>query len=85
MVTEAGKAFLAEARQPLLRADRAVEVARQVAQGESGRLKVGFSGFATYSLLGSCLNPQHSQDRGCLHRAQRLHFGGRTGGSLAAR
>lgn len=50
-LTEAGKAFLAEARQLLLGADRAVEVARQVAQGESGRLKVGFSGFATYSIL----------------------------------
>lgn len=50
-LTEAGKAFLVEARQILLKADRAVEVARLVAQGESGRLKVGFSGFATYSIL----------------------------------
>lgn len=50
-LTEPGKAFLVEARQILLKADQAVEVARLVARGESGRLKVGFSGFATYSVL----------------------------------
>ena len=50
-LTEPGLAFLGEARQILLKADRAVEMVRQVAQGESGRLKVGFSGFATYSIL----------------------------------
>lgn len=50
-LTEPGLAFLVEARQVLLKADRAVEVARQVAQGKSGQLKVGFSGFATYSIL----------------------------------
>lgn len=50
-LTEPGKAFLVEARQILLKATQAVEIARQVAQGESGRLKVGFSGFATYSVL----------------------------------
>lgn len=50
-LTEPGKVFLAEARQLLLKAAQAVEVVRQVAQGESGRLGVGFSGFATYSVL----------------------------------
>jgi len=50
-LTEPGKAFLGEARQILQKADQAVEMVRQVAQGESGRLKVGFSGFATYSIL----------------------------------
>ncbi|MUG91160.1 LysR family transcriptional regulator [Scytonema sp. UIC 10036] len=50
-LTEAGKAFLEEARQILSKASQAVEMARQVARGENGRLTVGFSGFATYSLL----------------------------------
>lgn len=50
-LTEAGKAFLEEARQILHKASQAVEMARQVARGENGRLTVGFSGFATYSLL----------------------------------
>ncbi|WP_017314810.1 LysR family transcriptional regulator [Mastigocladopsis repens] len=54
-LTEPGKAFLVEARQILLKAAQAVEIARQVAQGESGRLKVGFSGFATYSVLPQAL------------------------------
>ncbi|KAB8317887.1 LysR family transcriptional regulator [Tolypothrix campylonemoides VB511288] len=54
-LTESGKAFLVEARQVLLKAAQAVEIARQVAQGESGRLKVGFSGFATYSVLPKAL------------------------------
>lgn len=50
-LTEPGKVFLEEARQILLKADQAVKIVRQVAQGESGFLKVGFSGFATYSIL----------------------------------
>lgn len=60
-LTEAGKAFLVEARQILLKADRAVEVARLVAQGESGRLKIGFSGFATYSILPKVLRIFHTR------------------------
>ena len=58
-LTEPGLAFLGEARQILLKADRAVEMVRQVAQGESGRLKVGFSGFATYSILPKVLRIFH--------------------------
>ncbi|NMF65659.1 LysR family transcriptional regulator [Brasilonema octagenarum UFV-E1] len=54
-LTEPGKAFLVEARHILLKATEAVEIVRQVAQGESGRLKVGFSGFATYSVLPKAL------------------------------
>jgi DNA-binding transcriptional LysR family regulator len=50
-LTEPGKVFLEEARQILLKADQAVKIVRQIAQGESGLLKVGFSGFATYSIL----------------------------------
>jgi DNA-binding transcriptional LysR family regulator len=37
------------------KAAQAVEIVRQVAQGQSGRLKVGFSGFATYSILPKAL------------------------------
>ncbi|KAB8334676.1 LysR family transcriptional regulator [Scytonema tolypothrichoides VB-61278] len=54
-LTEPGKAFLVEARHILLKATQAIEIVRQVAQGESGRLKVGFSGFATYSVLPKAL------------------------------
>ena len=50
-LTEPGLAFLGEARQILQKAAQAIDIVRQVAQGESGRLKVGFSGFATYSIL----------------------------------
>ena len=50
-LTEPGLAFLGEARQILQKAAQAIDMVRQVAQGESGRLKVGFSGFATYSIL----------------------------------
>ena len=50
-LTEPGLAFLGEARLILQKAAQAIDMVRQVAQGESGRLKVGFSGFATYSIL----------------------------------
>jgi LysR family hca operon transcriptional activator len=41
-LTKAGRAFLDEARLTLAQADRAVERARQVARGQSGRLTLGF-------------------------------------------
>ena len=50
-LTEAGKAFLEEARQLLAKAERAVQVARQAAQGQLGRLVLGLCDFATYSIL----------------------------------
>lgn len=50
-LTNAGKVFFEESRQLLLQADRAIEKARQAARGEIGRLSIGFSGFATYSVL----------------------------------
>jgi DNA-binding transcriptional LysR family regulator len=50
-LTNAGKVFFEESRQLLLQADRAIQKARQAARGEIGRLSIGFSGFATYSVL----------------------------------
>lgn len=50
-LTNAGKVFFEESRQLLLQAERAIEKARQAARGEIGRLSIGFSGFATYSVL----------------------------------
>jgi len=42
-LTDAGRAFLSEARLTLEHADRSVEVARRSARGEIGLLRVGFS------------------------------------------
>lgn len=50
-LTDAGKVFLKEAHQLLLQAEQSIEKARQAARGEVGRLSIGFSGFATYSVL----------------------------------
>lgn len=50
-LTDAGKVFFEESRHLLLQADQAMEKARQAARGEIGRLSIGFSGFATYSVL----------------------------------
>ncbi len=50
-LTDAGEVFLKEAHQLLLQAEQSIEKARQAARGEVGRLSIGFSGFATYSVL----------------------------------
>jgi DNA-binding transcriptional LysR family regulator len=50
-LTEAGQAFLAEARQMLSLATRAGHAARRAARGETGHLRVGFIGSALYSSL----------------------------------
>lgn len=50
-LTEAGRAFLEEAYQLLAKAERAVQVARLAAQGQHGRLVLGFCSIATYSIL----------------------------------
>jgi len=50
-LTDAGEVFLKEAHQLLLHAEQSIEKARQAARGEVGRLSIGFSGFATYSVL----------------------------------
>src|SRR5215471_5340256 len=48
-LTEAGKVFLAEARRLLADLDQSVDRTRLVAQGQVGRLRVGFADTATYS------------------------------------
>lgn len=50
-LTEAGLAFLQQARQILVQSEQAIEVAQRASRGEVGRLAIGFVGSATYSLL----------------------------------
>ncbi len=47
-LTEAGAAFLVEARATLARAEKAVRVAQDIARGESGTINIGFVGSAMY-------------------------------------
>src|SRR5262245_1065439 len=48
-LTAAGGAFLAEAQSVLTLADRAKIAAQRAARGETGRLRVGFTGTAGFS------------------------------------
>jgi DNA-binding transcriptional LysR family regulator len=50
-LTDAGQAFLIEARELLAKAEQAKDSARRAARGETGRLTVAFVGSATYSPL----------------------------------
>jgi DNA-binding transcriptional LysR family regulator len=50
-LTEAGRAFLGDARGILSRVEQATENARRVARGEAGGLAVGFIASATYGLV----------------------------------
>jgi len=50
-LNDAGKIFLAEARQVLNRADEAVEVMRLMALGQRGRVRVGYAVSPTVELL----------------------------------
>ncbi|MEU6844655.1 LysR substrate-binding domain-containing protein [Streptomyces sp. NPDC046716] len=45
-LTEAGELLLVEARRTLAQADRAMDVARQSVRGETGAVRIGFSGIA---------------------------------------
>jgi len=47
-LTEAGTAFLAEARQALASAEKAVKLARETARGEAGSIDLGFVGSVMY-------------------------------------
>ena len=47
-LTEAGTAFLIEARATLERAEKAIRVAQDTARGESGTINIGFVGSAMY-------------------------------------
>ncbi len=55
-LTPAGQAMLQDARTTLFYADQACRAAQLVAQGESGCLRLGFVGSATYHLLPTSLN-----------------------------
>ena len=50
-LTSAGKVFYQDARQLLKQAEEAVETARRTARGEAGKLIIGFTPTAMYSLL----------------------------------
>ena len=54
-LSEAGTAFLAEARQLLALSVRAGEAARRASRGETGLIRVGFIGSALYSFLPALL------------------------------
>ena len=50
-LTEAGRAFLEEARQILAQVEQGVRVAQRASRGEIGRLVVGFEGSSTYDVI----------------------------------
>lgn len=50
-LTEAGQAFLEEARQILAQVEQSVRVAQRASRGEIGRLIVGFEGSSTYDVI----------------------------------
>lgn len=50
-LTEAGRAFLEEARQILAQVKQGVQVAQRASRGEIGRLVVGFEGSSTYDVI----------------------------------
>ncbi|NLC37493.1 MAG: LysR family transcriptional regulator [Alcaligenaceae bacterium] len=56
-LTAAGHALLADARRVLFHADQAQRSVRLVAHGESGSLRLGFVGSATYALLPRTIPP----------------------------
>jgi DNA-binding transcriptional LysR family regulator len=60
-LTPAGQLFLKEARQALDQVDVAVRVAQRAAQGELGRLSVGFLGSVLYSFLPEVLRVFHER------------------------
>ncbi|MBI4783737.1 MAG: LysR family transcriptional regulator [Oscillatoriophycideae cyanobacterium NC_groundwater_1537_Pr4_S-0.65um_50_18] len=50
-LTEVGELFLAEARQTLIQAERAIQTAQRASQGELGRLVIGFASSIAYSIF----------------------------------
>ena len=54
-LTAAGRAFLAEARKLVVAADRAPVLARRIAAGRAGVLRIGFTAASGFSLLGHLL------------------------------
>ena len=54
-LTVAGRAFLAEARKLVVAADRAPAMARRIAAGSAGVLRIGFTATSGYGMLGRLL------------------------------
>lgn len=50
-LTKAGEVFLSEAQQLLQQAEKAIKLAQRTALGEVGRLTIGFTATATYTVL----------------------------------
>ncbi len=63
-LTEAGAAYLTEARAILERADEATKLARAVARGERGEIHVGYAPSLTVQLLPCALHAFHNQAPG---------------------
>jgi DNA-binding transcriptional LysR family regulator len=55
-LTAAGRAFLVESRKLVVAADRAPLLARRIAAGRSGVLRIGFTAASGFSLLGPLLS-----------------------------
>jgi DNA-binding transcriptional LysR family regulator len=55
-LTAAGSAFLTEARRLLAAADAAPDLARRVAAGSAGVVRIGFTAASTFGTLGEVLN-----------------------------
>ena len=60
-LTAAGKVFLAEAREVLLRVEAAVNKAREVVQGGSGEIHIGYAPSLTVQLLPAALRKFQAQ------------------------
>ena len=50
-LTQAGEVFFGQAQQLLQQAEQAVKLTKRTAKGEVGRLKIGFTATATYTVL----------------------------------
>src|SRR5689334_11437906 len=55
-LTTAGSAFLTEARRLLAAAEAAPDLARRVAAGSAGVVRIGFTAGSTFGILGEVLN-----------------------------
>src|SRR5688572_17305868 len=55
-LTTAGSAFLTEARRLLAAAEAAPDLARRVAAGSAGVVRIGFTAGSTFGILGTVLN-----------------------------
>ncbi|MCK9869309.1 LysR family transcriptional regulator [Nocardiopsis dassonvillei] len=61
VLTAAGQAFLIEARRLLSLAESAPDLARRIAQGSRGTLRIGFTAASSYGLLGDMINSVERQ------------------------